>query len=268
MNSEGAISVSSLYRYPIKSCAGSALDFAVIGRRGIEHDREWMIVDAGNKFLTQREIPRMALIVPDIDEHGGLVLNAPQVQTCRAPVVAIGSEIKVRVWDDWCGSVDQGDEAADWLSDYLGQKCRLVRMADFTVRKLDERYSKDGEVGFADGYPFLLISEASLTDLNDRLAEPVAMNRFRPNIVATGSRSYAEDGWRAIRIGTLAFCVVKPCDRCLITTVNQSTGHKGTEPLRTLATYRKSKDGVMFGQNLVHQGTGSIHVGDSIEILA
>src|SRR5262249_19187395 len=154
-----------------------------------------------------------------------------------------------------------------WLSDYLGQKCRLVRMADFTVRRLDERYAKDGEVGFADGYPFLLISEASLSDLNERLAEPVPMNRFRPNIVTSGSGSYAEDRWKTIRIGTLEFRVVKPCDRCVITTVNQSTGDKGIEPLRTLATYRKSEAGVIFGQNLVHQGTGSIYVGDSIEIL-
>src|SRR4030095_5065166 len=262
-----SIAVSALYRYPIKSCAGTALDSAVIGRRGIEHDREWMIVDADNEFLTQREIPRMALIEPHIDDDRGLVLNAPRMQPCHAPIVKIGAEIKVRVWEDWCGSIDQGDEVAAWLSEYLDHNCRLVRLADFTVRKLDERYAKSGEVGFADGFPFLLISEASLNDLNERLAEVVPMNRFRPNIVAAGSGSYAEDDWKLIRIGTLEFRVVKPCARCVITTVNQASGNKGTEPLKTLASYRKSERGVMFGQNLVHCGPGSIKVGDPIKIL-
>jgi uncharacterized protein YcbX len=209
----------------------------------------------------------MALIEPDIDAGGGLVLNAPGMPDCRAPAVRIGLEIKVRVWDDWCGSIDQGDEIARWLSDYLECECRLVRLADMTVRHLDERYSRSGETGFADGFPFLLISEESLTDLNGRLVEPLPMNRFRPNIVATGSSSYAEDGWQTIRIGTLEFRVVKPCARCVITTVDQATGNKGTEPLKTLATYRKSERGVMFGQNLVHCGSGSISVGDPIEVL-
>lgn len=262
-----SISVSALYRYPIKSCAGTALSTAEIGKRGIEHDRRWMIVDDSNEGLTQRDIPQMALVYPHVDGNGGLALEAPGMPVCHAPAISIGQEKKVRVWDDWCSAIDQGDEVAAWLSDYLGQSCRLVRMADFTVRRLDEGYSKTGQVGFADGFPFLLISEASLADLNARLAEPVPINRFRPNIVVAGAESYAEDGWNAIRIGTLEFRIVKPCARCVIITVDQSTGNKGTEPLKTLATYRRSDGGVMFGQNLVHAASGQIDVGDTVQVL-
>jgi uncharacterized protein YcbX len=166
--------------------------------------------------------------------------------------------------------VDQGAEPAQWLTTFLGAPCRLVRMADDFVRATNPTYSVglEGQLGFADGYPFLLTTEASLADLNSRMAVPLPMNRFRPNIVVTGSPPFAEDGWQRIRIGGITFAVVKPCARCVITTVDQATAATAREPLRTLATFRQVQGkGVMFGQNLIHTAMGTIRVGDAMDVL-
>lgn len=265
-----SITVSGLYVYPIKSCGGTVLDQADVGPRGIEHDREFMVVDAATGlFLTQRELPRMALIRPEI-AGAVLHLRAPGMPDLAIQTVPAGEERDVIVWRDRCRAVDQGAEVAGWLSEFLRTPCRLVRMAEDYVRHVDPAYAVDpaDQVGFADGYPFLLISEESLDDLNSRLPEPLPMNRFRPNIVvAGGGAPYMEDRWRRLAIGTLTMHIVKACARCTITTTDQDTGARAREPLATLAGYRRVERGVLFGQNVIHRGSGTIRCGDPVSVL-
>ena len=267
--SNGAVTVMALYRYPIKSCAGMALDVAEIGARGFVHDREFMLVEPrSGLFFTQRELPRMALIRPSV--VGDLVtLGAPEMSPFSAQIVAEGPERDVVVWRDRCRAVDQGDAAAGWLSRFLGREVRLVRMAEDFSRSVNPDFAVDegDEVGFQDGYPFLIISEESLADLNARLAEPLPMNRFRPNIVVRGGGPFAEDGWRRLRIGAVEFHLVKACARCAITTTDQETAAVGREPLATLATFRRVERGVLFGQNAIHAAPGAIRRGDAVEVL-
>ncbi len=271
MGAAGEIVVTGLYVYPIKSCGGTSLARAEIGPRGIRHDREFMIVDAGNgEMLTQRELPRMALIRPTAGE-GTLRVEAPGMPAVEVAPVAEGDERPVTVWRDTCRAVDQGDEIGGWLSEFLGSDVRLMRMAEDEVRPVDPTYAtgERDQVGFADGYPFLLISEESLVDLNGRMAEPLPMNRFRPNIVvAGGGEPYLEDSWQRIRIGAIAFRVAKACARCAIPTTNQATAERGKEPLTTLATYRKGERGVLFGQNLIQDETGTIAVAERVVVVA
>jgi uncharacterized protein YcbX len=265
----GTISVSELNFYPVKGCRGASLLEAEVGARGIVGDRSFMLVDDDGCFITQRSHPRMALIEPRI-AGSELSLAAPGCDILSIPVLARGERRLVTVWRDSCTAIDQGDAAAEWASSFLGTCCRLVRMADDFVRLVDRDYAvSDGDqVGFADGYPFLLTTEESLADLNARMAAPLPMNRFRPSIVISGAEPFAEDCWRRIRIGAIIFAVVKPCARCVVTTTDQSTAERGGEPLRTLATYRKVQGrGVMFGQNLIHESTGVIRVGDAVELI-
>jgi uncharacterized protein YcbX len=203
-------------------------------------------------------------------EDGRLRLNAPGMSPLALDPVRQGSTRNVIVWRDRCPAVDQGPDVARWLSDFLVTDCRLVRMAEEHVRRVDRRYAVgDGDqVGFADGYPFLLISEESLADLNARLSSPLPMNRFRPNIVVSGGTAFQEDQWRRIRIGDIDFDLVKPCARCVITTTDQATAERGKEPLITLAGFRRSRRGVLFGQNMIHSGPGTIRHGDLVEVLA
>jgi uncharacterized protein len=261
--------VASLHYYPVKSCGGTSVQHVTIDARGFVEDRAWMVTTGAGFFLTQREMPRMALIRPRVD-NGTLVLAAAGMPPLQVTRRTDGTRRDVAVWDDICATLDQGDEPARWLSTFLGSPCRLVRMAEAFVRQTDPAYSTGfaGQVGFADGYPMLLLTQASLDDLNRRLAEPLPMNRFRPNIVVSGSAPYAEDEWGLIRIRDVSFAVVKPCARCPITTTDQDTAETAREPLRTLATYRHVRGkGVMFGQNLIHSGGGSISAGDPVEVL-
>ncbi|CAN5416670.1 MOSC domain-containing protein [soil metagenome] len=265
------IAVTELNFYPIKSCAGTALDTAEIALRGIRHDREWLIVDQStNHFITQREIAKMCLIKPELSQSGDeLTLNAPGMVTIKVPVTTASGRRRVTVWSKACKADDQGDSVAQWLSKFLNVNCRLVRMADDNNRQVDQRYAKrkTDQVGFADDFPILLISEESLADLNSRLTEPLPMNRFRPNVVVKGCNAFDEDNWNTIKIGELLFDVVKPCARCVITTIDQSDANKGPEPLKTLTAYRNSKNRLLFGQNIVHHSSGQLRIGDSLEIL-
>lgn len=261
--------VASLHYYPVKSCGGTSVQHATIDARGFVEDRAWMVTTGDGVFLTQRDLPRMALIRPCADA-GTLVLSAPDMPPLQVIRRTDGARRDVAVWDDICTTVDQGEAPARWLSTFLGIPCRLVRMAEDFVRQTDPVYSASvaGQVGFADGYPMLLITQASLDDLNRRLADPLPMNRFRPNVVVSGASPYAEDDWGLIRIGDVSFAVVKPCARCPITTTDQDTAETAREPLRTLATYRHVRGrGVMFGQNLIHRAAGSVSVGDPVEVL-
>ncbi len=260
------VEVAALYVYPIKSCAGMSVASVTLDRRGVMGDRRFMVVDDDGRFLSQRELPKLALIVPRIAD-GAVTLAAPGFSTITVPVLMEGPRRSVVVWRDVCDAIDQGDDASRWLSAHLGVSCRLVRLADEWKRLVDPTYATrpDDEVSFADAYPLLLIGEASLEDLNARLETPLPMNRFRPNVVVRGSTPFAEDGWRNIVIGDVRATVVKPCARCVTTLVDQQTGARGKEPLRTLASYRRRGDGeVYFGQNVIHAGQGAITVGDRV----
>jgi len=264
-----SITVSELFYYPVKSCAGTRLLVGDVGNRGFKNDRIFMLTDLSGDFLTQREYPKMALIKPVLqNEH--LHLSAPGMADLKIPVRHSGAVVNVVVWDDSCRATDQGDEAAQWFSDYMEFENRLVIMEKSFTRYVDKEraVSPNDQVGFADGYPFLIISQASLDDLNSRLQNPLPMNRFRPNIVVSGCDAYAEDTWRQIKIGPVTFEIVKSCARCVVTTTDQNTLQKSKEPLATLAAYRTGRSGgVLFGQNMVHHNTGVIHQGDTVEIL-
>lgn len=273
--SQNEIRISQINIYPIKSCAGTSLTRAKVGLRGLENDRRWMVVDRNDMFITQRQYQRMALIRPLLPDASSpddvlITLSAPGM-TDFVLRKNFGERILprfVQVWDDVCEAVDQGDEVATWLSTFLDVTCRLVEMENGFARKVDPLYAvaDEDQVSFADGYPLLIISKASLDDLNSRLETPLLMNRFRPNLVAIGCSAYEEDTWREIRIGSVDFAAVKPCARCTITTVDQATAEKGVEPLRTLATYRRSLQGVLFGQNLIQRSQGEIELHDLVQI--
>jgi uncharacterized protein YcbX len=264
---DGDLVLSGLYVYPIKSCAGIALESAALSATGLRHDRRWMLVDETGGFLSQRAHPRMALVSVRISSER-LIVGAPGMPDLEVPLQPDTEDlISVRVWGDESRGATAGEEADRWFGEFLGFPCRLVYMPDRGVRPVDSPHAEDGDrVGFADAFPFLLTSEASLDDLNHRMDEPVPMDRFRPNLVVRGCGPYAEDGWGRVRVGEVPFRVAEGCARCAITTVDQRTGVRGKEPLRTLATYRKYGGEVFFGRNLIHASLGTLRVGDPVEV--
>jgi uncharacterized protein YcbX len=264
---DGAPILAGVHVYPIKSCGGISLQSAALGVTGLLHDRRWMLVDEGGGFVSQRRHPRMALVSPRITPDR-LVVSAPGMPDLEVPLEGEPEErIDVEVWGDAQRGAPVGGYADRWFGRFLGARCRLVRKPDDDVRPVDSAYARSGDqTSFADGFPLLLISEASLEDLNARLKSPVSMNRFRPNLVVRGCGPYAEDGWEEVRVGGAVFRVAEPCPRCAITTVNQESGERGKEPLRTLATYRKADREVWFGRNLIHTSPGTVSVGDPVEI--
>lgn len=173
----------------------------------------------------------------------------------------------VQIWNDNVAALKYSSDANDWFTEAIGLKCQLVYMPDSTKRIVDPKYANNKMVGFADGYPFLIIGEESLNDLNNRMGETLPINRFRANFVFSGGKPFDEDNWNTLQIGNIVFHSAKPCARCVITTINQSTGTKGIEPLKTLADFRQKNNKVMFGINLVADGTGEVNVGDEIKII-
>ncbi len=258
--------LSEIFVYPIKSAGGLSLTEARLDEFGIADDRRWMVVDEAGDFLTQRSEPRLALIRPRLGRET-LDLSAPALPSLEVPRECAGPACTVRVWNDAVSVTDCGPEASLWLTRLLGRPTRLVHLPAQSVRPLDPQYGNH-RISFVDAFPLLLIGQASLDDLNRRLAVPLPMNRFRPNFVVTGAAPYAEDDWGAIRIGELSFRRAKACERCVTTTVNQDTAEQGKEPLATLATYRRADGNVLFGQNLVHEGQGVVRAGDSVLTLA
>ena len=255
--------LSAIIVYPIKSAAGIRLPEARLEAPGLEFDRRWMVVDHNHSFLTQRQLPKMALIKPEVKEEL-LLVDAPGMRQLRLPKEPDRKIFQtVRVWEDRCPALPMGNEAAEWFSAFLGVTCSLVYLPETVRRGVDPTYAKSTDrVGFADGFPLLLTSEASLADLNARLEQALPMSRFRPNLVVRGLEAFAEDFFSELWIGDLSFRIVKPCARCSITTVDQATAEVGKEPLRTLARYRRVVGKVMFGQNLIHNGLGTIRVAD------
>ena len=257
--------------YPVKSMKGTALERGLVTATGLAYDRRWLVVDDQGRFLTQREEPRLSLVTPTLGATR-LKLAAPGMTDIELELADAGGDRKrVAIWDDEVEAVATRDDIGQWLSDFLGGSRHLVRMPDRTVRGVDPAYALPRDrVGFADAFPFLIISQASLDDLNQRLSarseEPLPMDRFRPNLVIAGCQPFAEDGWRKVRIGGIGFRVVKPCARCVITTTDQATGATGREPLRTLAGYRRRGTKVLFGQNACHDSEGELRLGDPVSL--
>jgi len=259
------IRVRSLHIYPVKSCRGIDLERVAIAPTGFQFDRQWMLVAPDGAFLSQRSHPELAQVSTRI-EGDRLILGASG--RSRLEVVAdetAGDERSVTVWNDTCEAVSAGSEAAEWFSSLLGTTCELVRQPDAGIRQVDTGYADPGDrVAFADGFPFLLISQSSVDELNQRLDVRVSADRFRSNIIVDGCEAHAEDAWSTIAIGEVVFRVAKPCARCVVITTDQRHGTRSAEPLRTLARYRTTKGKILFGQNLVHQGLGTLHLGDEV----
>jgi len=263
-----SIKLSAINKYPVKSLKAVSLLSASIDDFGIVNDRRWMLVDENGKFITQREYPVMGII--SVEEHDEFLrFNHAGALLLDVPVDAFTFSVKVSVWRDEVHALKAESKVNEWFSRILGIKAALVYMPTSAFRQVDRVFADyDQRVSFADGFPFLLISEASLADLNSRLTIPVSMSRFRPNLVVSGCEAFAEDQWKKIRIGHIEFELVKPCSRCIMTTIDEGSLKYGKEPLKTLAGYRRNEFGVCFGQNSVHQNTGLLNVGDSIELIA
>lgn len=266
--------IDSLHIYPIKSIAGVTRDSVTVQKRGFEHDRRYVLVDAEHRFLTGRQVPDLVLINATQDDDAW-TLDAPGQQSLRiASPPDETEEHTITVWRDEVAAKPVGAEADAWFSDYLGAPCHLMYQHAGGHRPVapTDRTEQGDEVSFADGYPVLLIGTASLVDLNSRLASPVAMTRFRTNIVADTATPFVEDQWQRIRIGDVTFDVAKRCARCVFTTIDPLSGQKDPagEPLATLRGYRLDRDarGVMFGVNLVARNNGRIGVSQPIEVLA
>lgn len=266
--------LSELYVYPIKSAAGIALTEASMTARGLQYDRRWMVVDAQGKFMSQRRFPKMALISVAVGDC--LEVSAPEMSKLSVPLVSQAGEfVQVDVWGDACKAIAL-PKTKSWFSQFLDTDCQLVYMPDSSTRPTAHgKLGDDNLVSFADAYPYLLISEASLHELNRRLAEKgeaaVTMKRFRPNLVVSGVESaHDEDQWHQMQIGKTVFDLPKLCDRCSIPNVNPQTGDRGKEPTKTLATYRSWDRGIWFGQNCVARSSGDervLRVGDEVEVL-
>ena len=263
------LQISGLFIYPIKSMAGIPVQSAIVTPTGFEHDRRWMLVDENYKFISQREVPIMALFKVGILENGVLVSYLSH--SLKIPFTPVSNQeyVKVTIWDDTCEALIVGAQFDSWFSDCLGTKCHLVYMPDNSKRQVDEQYAKPGIItSFSDAYPFLLIGQSSLDELNSRLENPLPMNRFRPNIVFEGGAPFEEDNLAHIKIGNIDFYGVKLCARCNVTTINQEDGILGKEPLKTLAAYRRKNNKIYFGQNLIHEGNGAVTIGDNLTIIA
>lgn len=272
--------ISQLVIYPVKSAAGIVLDKMNLDHRGPEFDRAWMVVDAGGRFVTQRKHPSMCLIETALHDDA-LHLAAPNMPTLIVPALSLTTDLaletrvvkQVVVWGDSVGALDCGDKAASWLSDYLQFECRLVTMPKQSKRLVDVDYAKQQQtVGFADGFPLLVASEASLASFNASLVEhgsklKVDMQRFRPNIVVSGCQAYAEDGWHEIQVGNIVLSLVKPCSRCIMPAIEPDTGIKQMEIIDVLNKTRRRERETYFGQNALHDREGSIELGDAVKIL-
>ena len=264
-----SILLSSLIYYPIKACRGFDITESRVERMGLVDDRRMMVVTPDGEFLTQREHAKLALITPAL-KNDTVTLSAPNFDSIQFAIQKTGVATHVNIWrSKGVNAIDQGEETAQWFSDWLGASVRLVHIEEGFKRKLNPDFavSADDHTGFADGYPILIISEASLRDLNSKLDSPLPMNRFRPNIVVQNCEPFAEDTWKRIRIGGVEMALVKPCPRCVVTTIDKETLEKNKEPLKTLSAYRKQEGGAMFGMNVIPLNEGDIKVGMSVEIL-
>ena len=269
-----SLTLTGLYLYPVKSLGGYAVPEANVTARGLRHDRRWLLVDERNRFMTQRQQPELALLAVAPAYNGFLLSHRqrPDLLPLFIPFEATPDRtLFVTIWDDMAWAWRGTPEADEWLAEALGRPCRLVYMSDMVRRDVEPEHNPEGQlVSFADGYPFLLIGEAALNDLNARLAQPVLMNRFRPNLVFGGGTPYDDDNWEEFAVGGVPFRAVRGCGRCVLTTIDQQTAAKSPvgEPLRTLATYRMAEGSTLFGQNVTGPGQGRLRVGDAVTVLS
>lgn len=258
--------LQDIYIYPIKSLGGISVQQAEVQQTGLQHDRRWMLTDKAGNFISQRTYSHMSLLQVNIGHYGLTITHKKSLLTPLNISFddSTGREVSITVWDDVCTALEVNAAANEWFSEALNMPVQLVYMSALT-RLVDTDYARNNEtVSFADGFPFLMIGQSSLDDLNSRLARPILMNRFRPNLVFRGGTPYCEDTMHTFRIGLTTFCAVKPCARCVLTTIDQENAAKGAEPLKTLAAYRTFKNKIFFGQNLLHTGTGTVKVGDKL----
>ncbi|WNF25620.1 MOSC domain-containing protein [Streptomyces sp. C11-1] len=269
-------SLRAIRIYPVKSLTARVADAVAVEPWGLDGDRRWMLVDKAARALTQRQQPLMARISAELLSGGGLLLSAPGRPPLHVEVPEPERTFTVELHRDTVVVAEASDDAHAWFSDVLDCEVRLVHLDEPSHRRhVDPVFARPGDtVSFADGYPLLLTTTASLDALNalvaagDRPEEgPLPMDRFRPNVVVGGTEPWAEDGWRRIAVGEVAFTVAKPCGRCVITTTDQETAERGKEPLITLARHRRFGKQLVFGQNLIPEGTGVIRVGDPVRIL-
>ena len=269
--------------YPVKSLDGFSPTWATVEMRGLQHDRRWMLVDEAGVFMSQRTTRKMTQLRASIEGKDLLIVdkNNP-THNITIPIAAEGEIMQVSVWEDTTQGMKISAEADAFLSDFLGVKCHLVKMPDTTNRRLEERYnSGDDIVSYADGYPYLIIGETSITDLNARLKTPLntdnqpleGLRRFRANFIFSGGKPYEEETWSEFQIGSVPFLGIKPCGRCVMITLDPDTSEASAEPLKTLATYRSENKKVKFGQNLIWCNTESqmdtpqtVHVGSVVSV--
>ncbi|GGG97139.1 MOSC domain-containing protein [Pedobacter zeae] len=261
--------LSEINIYPIKSLGGISLQKAKLEERGLQYDRRWMLVDEEGIFITQRKHGKLALLQVNI--AGGKLSIAhktlPEQNISFSLDEDTGEQVSVIIWNDTTTALEVNKAVSNWFSAFLEFKVRLVKMPETEKRMVDRDYAFNNEiVSFADGYPCLIIGQSSLNGLNEKLLEPILMDRFRPNFVFTGGEPHIEDRFKTFYIGGVLFSAVKPCARCVLTTIDQQTGEKGQEPLRTLAGYRTIGKKIMFGQNLLHHHLGSLQVGDELKV--
>jgi uncharacterized protein YcbX len=264
------LQISQLFIYPIKSLGGIEVKNALLTDRGFENDRRWMLIDENHRFITQREFAKAALLTVKLEDNGLRVTYKPSGEFIVIPYQPLSNDVcEVFIFDDTCMATYVGGEADEWFTGILRLKCRLVYMHQGSKRPVSEKYAANGEItSFSDAYPFLIIGQSSLDDLNNRLDKALPINRFRPNIVFTGGKPFEEDLMNNFTIGNINFYGVKLCARCIIPTIDQTNATKAKEPLKTLATYRRKNNDVYFGQNLIHKGSGIISVGDMIDVIS
>ncbi|WP_432173878.1 MOSC domain-containing protein [Streptomyces sp. Tue6028] len=272
----GNAQLHSIHVHPVKAFRGESPREAVVEPWGLAGDRRWVLIDDGGKVVTQRQQPRLALAAAELLPGGGLRLSGPGREPIDVTVPAPVGTTALDIFGDKVEGVLADDAAHAWCSAYLGADVRLVHMDDpATCRPVDPDFARPGEtVSFADGYPLLVTTLASLDALNSLVAQgdhahegPLPMNRFRPNVVVSGTDPWAEDDWSRIAIGEVTFRVAKMCGRCVVTTTDQSSAERGKEPLRTLGRHRRVGNQLIFGQNLVPESRGTLRVGDPVTVL-
>ncbi len=259
--------LGNIFIYPVKSLAGIQVSSWQVNEKGLLHDRKWMLIDSNKQFLSQRRLPKMALIKTQLTETKLLLSTATSGSISLPLYPSEGTNIVSTIWKDQCLSKTVSKEADHWLSDFLEIKCQLVYQPDKVVRAVDPDYANHSDkVNFSDGFPFLITSDASLNSLNQAMDLQLPMQRFRPNLVISQCKSYAEDSWRKITINNISFRLPKPCSRCSVPTIDTETAQTSKEPLTTLNRIRKWNKQVFFGQNALHDNPGILSINDVVQI--
>lgn len=263
--------LQEIWIYPIKSLPGVSLQKSQVLPKGLQYDRRWMLVDENGNFLTQRTIPEMALFNVFL-ENQTLVISPKNSFEQNLIYLDLnqqkfGKAIQAKVWNDNVEVLEVNEKFSLWFSKQLNINCKLVYFPESNTRDIDHDYARNNEqVNLSDGYPILIIGQSSLDELNRKLEMPLSIHRFRPNFVFSKGKPHEEDNWKSFHIGNILFEGVKPCSRCVVTTINTDTGEKGHEPLKALANYRKLNGKIYFGENIIPRTSGDVQIGDIIEV--